>query len=236
MARRSRHQRERSKRLWGFLFKTFVFLIIVGAVAAFAYQVARQLSAEEIADLRGEITTLSTTAEDRQATIETLESDLAEARTSAQTYRQRYEDVAPEEVQEILAAVRERLDEGLSPERIVFAVSQVQPPKNCTPAETRRFIAKTENYDGANTWVRFNDLVTVTGRGSAGAGGTAEWFDPAQPVTITFSPIGGDEQTIQGTLPLKHSMVVKGQEYRFVIAPGSRSFIEVTADRCDFLR
>lgn len=234
MARRSRHQRERSKRLWRFLFKTVVFLIIIGAAAAFAYEVARQLSAQEIADLRREITDLSTTAEERQDRTQSLEGQLAEAREAAETYRLRYEEVAPEAIRDIITAAKRRIDEGLPPERIEFAVEQVQMPRNCSGAETRRFIARTANYGGANTWVRFNDLVTVTGRGIAGAGGTAEWFDPSQPVTVTFSPQGGEDQTIEGTLPLKHSMVVKGKEYRFTIAPGSRSFMEVTADWCDW--
>lgn len=235
MAPRSRHQRERSKRLRAALFKTLVFLGLIGAVAAFAYQVARQVSAREIADLRADIAALTENADDRRDTVTALEAQLAEARGAAETYRDRYEAVAPEEVRDIVEAVKARLDEGLPPDRIAFAVRQVQPPRNCTAAETRRFIAATENYDGANTSIRFNDLITVTGRGTAGSGGTAEWFDPAKPVTVTFSTLDGREQTIDGVLPLRHSMLVKGKEYRFVVNPGSRSFIEVTADRCDFL-
>lgn len=234
MARRSRHQRERSKRLWKFLFKMVFFLAIIAAAAAFAYEVARQLSAQEIADLRREITELSTTADQRQETVQDLESQLTEARDAAESYRQRYEDVAPEAIRGLIAGIKQRIEDGLPPERLDFAIRHVQMPRNCTRAETRRFIAKTENYDGANTWVRFNDLVTVTGRGTAGSGGTAEWFDPSQPVTVTFSPQGGAAQTIEGMLPLKQSMVIKSKEYRFSIDAGSRSFIEVTADWCDW--
>lgn len=234
MARRSRHQRERSKRLWGFLFKTAVFVAIVATVAAFAYEVGRQLSTGEINELRAEVTEITATAEERQEITESLRSELAETREAAETYRQRYEEVAPEEIRGIIAAAKERIEGGLPAQRIEFAIEQVQLPRNCSPAETRRFIAKTENYDGPNTWVRFNEIVTVTGRGTAGAGGSAEWYDPAQPVTLTFTPIGGEARTISGELPLQHSMVVKGKEYRFTAAPGSRSFIEITADWCDW--
>jgi hypothetical protein len=232
MAHRSRRQRERSRRLWAFLAKAGLLLAIVAAASAFAYDVGQHLAVQEIATLRGDIATLSTTSEEQQDTIGQLRGDLVEAQEEARTYRQRYEDVAPEAIGEVIAAVRDRLDDGLAPERIAFAVRQAQPPHDCSPTQTRRFIARTENYDGANTWVRFNDLVTVTGSGQAGAGGTAEWYDPAQPVTLTFTPLGGTPQTVDGPLPLDHAMVVKGREYRFTATPGPRSFIEVTADWC----
>lgn len=51
---------------------------------------------------------------------------------------------------------------------------------------------------------------------------------------MTFTPLGEDTQTVQGELPLQHSMVFKGKEYRFTVVPGSRGFIEVTADWCEY--
>lgn len=235
MARpRSRHQRERRKRFWSGLFKFAVFLGLIGATAYYAYEAGTRLSAQEIADLKGEIERLSLSEQETVARATEMEQALTEAQQTAEDYRQRYETVAPEEVRGVLEQVREKMAEGLSPDRLAFVVSQAHPPRECTEAETRRFIAKTENYDGANTWVRFDDVVTVSGTGRAANGGREQWFDPAEPVTVTFSPLGGDADEVQGSLPIQHSMVVKNKEYRFTATPGSRGFIEVTADWCDY--
>ncbi|EKV27572.1 hypothetical protein C882_1418 [Caenispirillum salinarum AK4] len=235
MARpRSRHQRERRARFWKGLFKFVVFLGLIGATAYYAYEAGTRLSAQEIADLKSEITRLSESEQAQLTRSQELESLLTEARQTAEDYRLRYEEVAPAAVQEVLSEVREKMNEGLSADRLAFVVSQAHPPRECSDTETRRFIAKTENYDGANTWVRFDDAITVSGTGAAANEGREQWFDPAEPVTMTFTPLGEDAQTVQGELPLQHSMVFKGKEYRFTAAPGSRGFIEVTADWCDY--
>ncbi|WP_404385558.1 hypothetical protein [Caenispirillum salinarum] len=235
MARpRSRHQRERRARFWKGLFKFVVFLGLIGATAYYAYEAGTRLSAQEIADLKAEISRLSESEQAQLTRSQELESLLTDARRTAEDYRLRYEEVAPAAVQEVLSEVREKMNEGLSADRLAFVVSQAHPPRECSDTETRRFIAKTENYDGANTWVRFDDAITVSGTGAAANQGREQWFDPAEPVTMTFSPLGEDAQTVQGELPLQHSMVFKGKEYRFTATPGSRGFIEVTADWCDY--
>ncbi len=234
MARRSRRQREQSKQFWMVLAKFGVFLGIVGATAYYAYEAGTQLSAQEITDLKTEIERLSETEETRQQRLAELEASLTAAEERAADYRTRYEQVAPAAVQAVLEKVREKMQAGLSPERLVFVVGQAQPPRNCTEAETRRFLAKTENYDDANTWVRFNGVVTVSGRGRAANGGREQWYDAAQPVTMVFSPLGDREEEVSGQLPIQHSMIFKNKEYRFTASPGARGFIEVTADWCDY--
>jgi hypothetical protein len=235
MARpRSRHQRERRARFWKGLFKFVVFLGLIGATAYYAYEAGTRLSAQEIADLKSEITRLSESEQAQQTRSEELESLLTDARQTAEDFRLRYEEVAPEAVQDVLAEVRTKMTEGLSADRLAFVVSQAHPPRNCSDSETRRFIAKTENYDGANTWVRFDDAITVSGSGAAANGGREQWFDSTQPVSVTFTPLGEKAETVEGALPLQHSMVFKSKEYRFTAAPGARGFIEITADWCDY--
>lgn len=235
MARsRSRRHRERSKRFWAGLFKLVVFLGFVGAIGYYAYETGMQLSAREVSSLKAEIADLSAAAQRHQEEAEQLRAALTTAKERAEDYRQRYEAVAPEDVRAIIAQAKAKMEEGLSAERLAFVISQAQEPRDCSPADTRRFIARTENYDGANTWVRFDNIITVTGRGAAARGGTAEWFDPAQPVTVTFSPLGGKAQEVSGRLPLQHAMIFKGREYRFTVAPGQRGFMEVTADWCEY--
>ncbi|SOD89980.1 hypothetical protein [Caenispirillum bisanense] len=234
MARRSRRQREQSKKFWMGLVKFGVFLGVVGATAYYAYEAGTQLSAQEITELKAEIGRLSQTEQAQQQRIGELEAGLTSAEQVAADYRTRYEEVAPEEVRAVLEQVRVKMEQGLSPERLAFVVGQAQPPRNCTAVENRRFLAKTENYDGANTWVRFNDMITVTATGRAANNGREQWYDPAQPVTVVFSPLGDREEEVTGQLPIEHSMIFKGKEYRFTAAPGARGFVEVTADWCDY--
>jgi len=216
------------------LFKMGFILGMVGTVAWFAYETGRQLSADEIAELNGRITTFETTEAQRQEDLSRLQLSQAAAEEKAEEFRKRYEDVAPEGVRAIIAQARTKLDEGLSPARLAFVISQAEEPRRCSSTETRRFIAKTPKYDGANTWIRFNDVLTVTAVGEGASNGMAEWFAPEAPVTMTFSPLGGKAQEVSGRLPLQHAMVFKGKEYRFTASPGQRGFIEVTADWCSY--
>lgn len=234
MARKSRRQRESSARFWKGLFKLGFTAGMIGTAAWFAYETGRQLSADEIAGLNSRIQTLETTASARQQEVERLQVTQAAAEERAEDYRQRYEDVAPEAVRAIITQARAKMEEGLSADRLAFVISQAEEPRSCAPTETRRFIARTQNYDGANTWVRFNDTLTITALGQAASDGRAEWFDPGAEVVLTFSPLGGKAQEIRGKLPLQHAMVFKGKEYRFTATPGQRGFVEVTGDWCAF--
>lgn len=235
MARnRSRRQRERSARFWVGLGKFALFLGMIGATGFYAYEVGMQLSANEIEDLRTEMAKLSASERDARAQAAQLRSQLAMARDEADTFRVRYEELAPDEMQAIITRAQAKLSDGLAPGRLIFAIDQAREPRDCSPAENRRFIARTDNYDGANTTVRFNDLVTVGGTGVAAEEGRAQWFDPVQDVTMTFTPLGGNTQEVSGQLPVQHAMVFKGMEYRFTAAPGPQGFIEVTADWCPY--
>lgn len=79
-------------------------------------------------------------------------------------------------------------------------------------------------------------MVTASGVSSVDASGRAEgWFDPAKPLTVTFTRLGGAETTATGVLPIHHSVVIRDVEYRFVIAPGdARGFVLATADGCAY--
>ena len=68
----------------------------------------------------------------------------------------------------------------------------------------------------------------------AGAAANAEdaTFDPAKPVTVFFTRLGGETTSTVGVLPLHHAVVVGDLEYRFSVVAGSRSFAEVTGQSC----
>ena len=60
------------------------------------------------------------------------------------------------------------------------------------------------------------------------------WYDPAKPVAITFTKLGGSSEKIEGVLPLHKSVVFGGDEYRFSILSGKQSFVTISATRCNF--
>ncbi|MEI6557592.1 MAG: hypothetical protein WCO00_04235, partial [Rhodospirillaceae bacterium] len=108
----------------------------------------------------------------------------------------------------------------------------------CQTPETKRLQPSTQFYKSPNRSVSFaSGTITVVGEGMSvrDTSGNAEgWYDPAQAVTLHITPQGGKEQLITGVLPLHQSVVVDSTEYRFTAVAGSRSFLEVTADRCSY--
>jgi F0F1-type ATP synthase membrane subunit b/b' len=234
MARRSRRQREASARFWSVLLQLCIAGGVVGAIAYYAYAVGQQLVAQDVDNLHEEIASLTTQANEQAGQSDELRQALAAARQEATDYRERFEAVAPKEVQVVLDHVRAKMKQGLSADRLAFVISQAQEPHGCTDPESRRFLAKTQNYSGPNTEVRFNERVTVTGHGESAHEGREQWFDPTQPVTVEFIPESGKSQSVSGVLPLSHALVFKDREYHFTAKAGSRGFIEIDAKWCSY--
>ncbi|MBI5165147.1 MAG: hypothetical protein HY985_14755 [Magnetospirillum sp.] len=234
MARR-RRQGQHSWLIWFKVTKILIALGAIGASAFYAYEVGQQLAREEVSSLRQDIERLTAAEAGRAEEATRLAGELAETRKRADEFQAKYQQVAPsDETKEILALVRAKLDSGLDAKRLAFVISAAERPRRCGEAATKRFMVKTAKFDGASTWVRFADLITVTADGIGGNNGGEQWFDPERPVTVHFTAIGGKEVQVSGKLPLQHAMVVKNGEYRFTIAPGARGFVEVTGDRCEY--
>lgn len=235
MARRRSRRGQQSWHIWLKLFKFLTLVAALGATGFYGYQVGQKLAAEDIAIARGEIERLTASEATQQNEVTRLQSELDEQKKRADDLAARYAEVAPsEDLKDLSAALRSRLDAGVDAKRLAFVIANAEKPKRCGGEATKRFMVKTAKFDGASTWVRFADLITVTAEGSGGGEGAEQSFDPDKPVTVHFTAIGGKDSQITGKLPLQHSMVVKGGEYRFTIAPGAKGFVEVTGDRCDY--
>lgn len=235
MARRRNRRGQQSWSIWFKLFKLAVFLAVVGATGFYAYEVGQRLAMEEVAGLRQEIERLTAAEAQRRDEAEALRAELASTRARADDFEAKYAAVAPDdETRDILAAVRAKLAAGMDAKRLAFVVQAAERPRRCGGEDTKRFMVKTPRYDGNSTWVRFADLITVTAEGQGGNDGSEQWFDPDKPVTVNFTAIGGKDSKVSGKLPLQHSMVLKGGEYRFTVVPGARGFVEITGDRCDY--
>lgn len=233
MARRRSRRGQQSWHIWLKLFKFSLFLALIGATGFYGYQVGQRLALEEVAAAREEIARLTASETAHQEQVARLQTELDDAKKRADEYQAKYAQVAPsEEMKDLTAALRAKLDTGLDGKRLAFVIANAERPKRCGGEATKRFMVKTAKFDGASTWVRFADLITVTAEGTGNGGEQA--FDPDKPVTVHFTAIGGKDSQVSGKLPLQHSMVVKGGEYRFTVAPGAKGFVEVTGDRCEY--
>ncbi|MGE5514617.1 MAG: hypothetical protein ACM31D_02225 [Bacteroidota bacterium] len=232
----ARRRPRRGQQGWHLGRKLFKFTALVGALGAtgfYGFQTGQRLAAEDVATAQSEIQRLSVAESAARDSVARLQTELDEQKKRADDLAARYAEVAPsEDMKDLTAALRAKLDSGLEARRLAFVIANAEKPKRCGGEATKRFMVKTAKFDGASTWVRFADLITVSAEGTGS--GTEQAFDPDKPVTVHFTAIGGKDSQISGKLPLQHSMVVKGGEYRFTIAPGAKGFVEVTGDRCDY--
>ncbi len=235
MARRRSRRGQHSWHIWYTLFKLALLLGLGGGALFYAYQTGLRLGERDMAALRQQIGQQTAAEAAATARAATLAATLDDATKRADGYKARIEQLGVnDDVKDLLALIRAKLAAGLDAKRLAFVIQQAAPPNHCGATVTKRFMVRTGKIDGAVTWVRFSDLITVSAHGDGGDGGTQSWYDPAKPVTVTFTVLGGKDTTVEGTLPLHHAMVAKGGEFHFTIAPGARGFVEVSSDRCDF--
>lgn len=231
------HDRRYRRRVWGTITRFGFYVITIGVAAAFAYQTGVKQVENREQRLEAQVAEL-------ESSLATAEQKAIRMEAAANTATIQYDDllarfeaeVPTGHERQLLALIEQRQAEGVAPERIAFFIESAAPPRDCTEADSKRFILPTPVYDGPNTSVGFADgKITVTGRGDnavSESGGPLGWYDPAQPVTIAFTRIGGEREEIQGVLPLHHSMVLDDAEWRFTAVPGDRSMVNVVADRC----
>lgn len=233
-------ERRRRQRFWANLTRVGFYVITLGVVALFAYQIGVEQMKDRESALVREVTDLKLVkSELERATVE-LQAVTQTAEARYLELQHRFEREVPHGVLRQLAGlVAGRLNTGVQPDRIALYINAASEPANCGEPESKRFILRTPTYEGANTSVGFADgRITVTGIGknAVSADGRPEgWFDPAQDAVISLTAIGGESAEVTGLLPLHTSLVMGNDEYRFTIVEGAQSFVEVTADRCDFI-
>ena len=184
---------------------------------------------------------LQSALEQAQTENTALATEAQEARAQAALLELQYAEDAPHgATQQIMALVKERLENGVSPDRVAFLVAMARNDPDCEQAtDNRRFLIQTPLTKGANSAVSFsNDTITVTGQGLPSRDENNDlqtWFDPAQNVEILFTVIGGQAHQREGKLPLHYSMTTGDTEHRFTIKTGqNRGFVVVTEQRCSF--
>lgn len=216
----------------------FLSLGVLFLAGFFGFWLGGQSAAEQIIKLKDENKSLSQQVAEMQGNLTELRAEAQTANTRFEQVKKEYSELIPEgPMQDLTALLREQLDKGMDPQRLSFFIRSARPPTGCTDPETKRFVVSTPAYNGPDSEVSVADAqVVITGSGVSARnqqGQPEAWFDPAQSVTIQFkSPAGTD--TKKGVLPIQHSLVAGGREYRFSVEEGSRSFAKVVFDSCAY--
>jgi hypothetical protein len=169
-----------------------------------------------------------------------LNGDLRAAQLRLEQLQLQMEAELPAEgpLREVIDLARKQLDAGLAPDRLAFVIRSARPPRNCTEPQSKRFVVVTPAYQGPDTQVSVGEagvLISAKGMSAINAAGQPEaWFDPAKPVSLTFKTLDGQSEAKSGPLPLQHTVVASGREYRFTIAEGEKSFAKITFDSCEY--
>ena len=230
----SRYRNRASQRV-AKAFSTFLIILISGATG---FWFGNQFAAEQQISYREQAKTLEEQNTQLQQTVTELRAEAQTANTRYIQLKKDYDAQIPDgPMQELVTLVRQQLEEGMAPERLSFLIRSARPPTDCTQPETKRFVVTTAAYDGPQSVVSVADgEVKIYGEGDSArnAKGLPEaWFDPAKKVTVHFKS-GEKVETKTGVLPLKHSIVSNGREYRFTIEEGSRSFARIVFDSCAY--
>jgi len=219
------------------------WLFITGLVAAagyYAYETGSELAQRKVSSLEKEVAELKTEVQGLQSKTGELESALGDSRRTSAEWRSRYQREVPTgQAKEMFDLLQSKITEGVSAERLAFVVRSAENPRDCEdePA-TKRFIAQTPLYEGANDSVGFhNNTITVTAIGESAkdaSGNPHAWVDTALPLKIRFTTIGGKSEEISGKLPMHHSIISGEWEYRLTLIAGGQGFVRVSTNRCRY--
>lgn len=237
---RDPYERRRKQRRWT-LVKLVVILGVLGAVGWFAYGMGLQIGQGESDALRQQLSESREQVRKLQSESGRLENQHKAAMQRAETLEERYERDVPEgEMARLLELARQRVEEGVDIERLTFVLESVSRERDCSgPTGSRRFLVDTPIFtnEGNNTATFADGAVTLSALGDSAVnedGNPEAWFDPEQPLTVTATLIGGEEEEFEGELPLHFSVVESSSEHRFTVQAQQRGYIEVTHERCSF--
>ena len=223
------------------------WLLIIGGLSAagvFAYETGSTLAQVKVDQLQKQISESTKATEALQQRAADLEITAKRAKIAENEWRQRFQEVqakAPKgDAKRLFDLIERQLGEGVAPDRLAFVIDATRRKPSCdgTPA-TKRFLVRTPIYQGANDTVSFADngiVITSEGESAVNAEGKPEaWFDPAKPIKVQFTTLGGMSSVASGMLPLHHSVVIGEDEFRFSLVVSERKgFVNVTGDRCQF--
>lgn len=213
---------------------------VMGAAIALGYWLGGVRSQQNLYILQEEKKALTEERNRIQDEMTALRADSQTAKVRFEQLKASYEELIADDspMKNLVNILRKQIDEGIDPERMETVLLSARPPQNCSDAESKRFVVITPVYSGPGSSVSVGNgtvIVSAEGEAAQGPNGKKEaWFDPGQAVTVTFDARDQEPVVKTGVLPLYHSIISKGKEYRFTVSVGTKSFAKVTYDFCDY--
>ncbi|MCC3862070.1 hypothetical protein [Pseudemcibacter aquimaris] len=227
LVHRKEVQKRRKRRLWAMI--KFVFVVgLCGGIGYYAHEIGLSVAQEEVLIWQ-------TRYENQAAENEKLKVELGQDKAELDQMKQLLPN---EDMRNVIAVVTAKANEGVDLARMENIISGISKDATCdAEIDSKRFMVLTPvSPDEVSTASYYRGLITVSGTGSSVMnenGAPEAWFDPAKEVFISFMMPGGEKQDISGTLPLYHSVITGGSEYRFSITAGRTSFADASVQRCD---
>ena len=230
-------RRRRRRQLYWRVTRVLLAVMTVAGVGGYAYQIGTSAALARAEKLEADLVRFQESNLDLRDRLTLTAQRSGQAESALDELRRRYAENVPEgAAAELHARLEAQLRAGVEPERLAFLIDAAAEGVGCdgTPV-TKRFMPRTAVSAGPMSYVRFGDRVTVTGAGEPmrSAEGLPEaWFDPALPIRLDFRTLDGAVVSIEGVVPLTHSMVIDRREYRFAVIAGEQRFVEITAQDC----
>lgn len=219
-----------------------VFLGLMFLAATGAYRLAASKYAAEAERLRVDMRALQES--NRQLHERTAAAEQRGAMSvarAAQVERDRASGLPKGDAARLLGLVEKSLADGVPADRLAFVITHATPSPTCNDKlETKRIQPRTPLSTSNAVTAGFVDGKVVVAAQAASArdaaGELQPGFDPAQPVELRFTAVGGGVESARGPLPLGHAFLFADSELRFLArasekAPGS---IDVSLQTCSY--
>lgn len=239
---RSGRGRRRQRGWWLLPLLVAALLGLMFLAATGAYRLAASRYLAEAERLRLDVRSLQDT--NRQLHERTAAAEQRGAMSvarAAQVERDRASGLPRGDAARLLALVERSLADGVAADRLAFVITHARPSPACAEKlETRRIQPRTPLSTSNAVTAGFVDGKVVVAAQAASArdaaGELQPGFDPAQPVELRFTAVGGGVESARGPLPLGHAFLFGGSELRFLArssdkAPGS---IDVSLQVCSY--
>jgi cell division protein FtsB len=230
-----RYRQRAARRMIIFLGFGFFFAAIFG----FGFWVGGIRSQQNMYILQEEKRIISEERDHVQAEMTKMRAESQTAKVRLEQLRANYDELLGNgAMKDLVSLLRQQIDQGVDMKRLQSVLSSARPPQNCSAPQTKRFVVDTPVYNGPSSRVALpGDVVVVTANGASSQnsqGRKEAWFDPSQPVELSFTIKDGKTETKKGILPLYHTVVHGDKEYRFTATIGDKSFVRLTHDHCDY--
>lgn len=213
---------------------------VICVAGYYGYYTGQLMARREVRLLNDQIDDLGRTIADLERYNLVLADSADQAKVNESQWRQRYvAAVTNLEFRRVFANAAADGGQGIDAARLAFNLGAARREGQCdeTPA-IKRFRVHTPANDGGRDFAGFgNNAIVVSAAGLSAMNRTGQplaWFDPTQPISVTFKTREGASSVAGGILPLNHSFVFDEAEYRFSVERSGRGFVAVTANRCEF--